>query len=334
MRNPFWRRLSSAARSALRPAWRTALWVVRMVVPITLGISMLEYAGAIEWISDRLAPLFSLFGLPGRSGLVFLSAALSTNYSAVAVIAALGLDYRSATILAVMALICHNLVIESAVQRKTGASAWGMVLLRIAAAFLAAAALDAILPAGLEGQLSLPTVARTPDSWNEAIAAWGRMIVPLSLKMGLIIVTLNVLQNILREFRITDLLAIPLRPLMSAAGLPRSTSFLWIICNVVGITYGGAALVDEMHRGGVNRTDARLLNAHVAISHSLLEDTIVFASVGIGLFWLLVPRLSLAVCTVWILRGILALRHGRHRDLSVASKRRKGSRGMQHFSTQ
>ncbi len=313
MRNPFWDRLARSARSALGPALRTALWVVRMVVPITLGIAALEYTGAIGWISERLAPLFSLFGLPGRSGLVFLSAALSTNYSAVAVIAALGLDYRSATILAVMALICHNLIIESAVQRKTGASAWGMTLLRIAAAFVAAAALNAILPADMDGRLLLPAASRAPESWGEVLATWGRMIVPLSLKMGLIIVSLNVLQNILREFRITDALTVPLRPLMSAAGLPRSTSFLWIICNIVGITYGGAALVDEMRRGGVSRADARLLNAHVAISHSLLEDTLVFASAGIGLFWLLVPRLLLAVTTVWIIRGIRALGHAGHR---------------------
>lgn len=312
MRNSFWDRLFRAARSAWGPAWRTALWVIRMVVPITLGISVLEYTGAIGWISDRLSPLFSHFGLPGRSGLVFLSAALSTNYSAVAVIAALGLDYRSATILAVMALICHNLIIESAVQRKTGASAWGMTLLRIAAAFVAAAALNALLPADMDGRLLLPAAGRAPESWGEVLATWVRMIVPLSLKMGAIIVTLNVLQNILREFRLIDALSVPLRPLMSAAGLPRSTSFLWIICNVVGITYGGAALVDEMQRGGVSRADARLLNTHVAISHSLLEDTIVFASAGIGLFWLLVPRLLLAVVAVWTLRGLRML--GRRRE--------------------
>ena len=76
--------------------------------------------------------------------------------------------------------------------------------------------------------------------------------------------------------------------------------------------YGGAALVDEMQRGGVSRADARLLNTHVAISHSLLEDTIVFASAGIGLFWLLVPRLLLAVVAVWTLRGLRML--GRRRE--------------------
>ena len=97
---------------------------------------------------------------------------------------------------------------------------------------------------------------------------------------------------------------------MAVFGLPRSTSFLWIISNVVGLTYGGAALVDEIRRGAISREDSRL-NAHVAISHSLLEDTAIFYSIGVGLFWLLVPRIILAICTVWIIRLFVRLRNPR-----------------------
>lgn len=306
--NSFGRRFGRAVHSALRPAWQTALWVIRMVIPITLAISALEYVGAIGWISDRLAPVFGWFGLPGRSGLVFLTALLTNNYSSVAVIAALGLDFRSVTIIAVMALICHNLIIESAVQRKTGASAVGMALLRIAGAFAAAALLNRILPPDMKGSLFLPTVDTVPATWGEVGLSWLKMILPLSLQMGVIIVTLNVLQSVLREFGIIRLLAVPLRPFMAVAGLPRSTSFLWIICNVVGLTYGGAALVAEMQRGEVSQPDARLLNAHVAISHSLLEDTAIFYAIGIGMFWLLVPRIALAIAVVWAIRGWRAWR--------------------------
>ena len=33
----------------------------------------------------------------------------------------------------------------------------------------------------------------------------------------------------------------------------------------------GAALIDEIQRGGISRHDSLLLNTHIAISHSLLE---------------------------------------------------------------
>lgn len=307
--NSFRIRLLRAVSEAMRPAWRTAVWVIKMVVPITLAISILEHLGVIGRISEWIAPLFGLVGLPGDSGLVFLTAALSNNYAAVAVIATLGFDYRSVVILAVMALVCHCLIIESAIQHKTGASGLKMTLLRIGMAFIAAALMNLILPKHMTGRLFLPPAGVSPETWAEAGLLWLKTILPLSLKIGIIIVSLNILQRILQEFRLLDLLTVPLQPLMAVFGLPRSTSFLWIISNVVGLTYGGAALVDEIRRGAISREDSRLLNAHVAISHSLLEDTAIFYSIGVGLFWLLVPRIILAICTVWIIRLFVRLRN-------------------------
>lgn len=79
--NSFRIRLLRAVSEAMRPAWRTAVWVIKMVVPITLAISILEHLGVIGRISEWIAPLFGLVGLPGDSGLVFLTAALSNNYA-------------------------------------------------------------------------------------------------------------------------------------------------------------------------------------------------------------------------------------------------------------
>lgn len=299
--------LLHAIRGALRPAWQTAVWIIKMIVPITLATSILAYLGVIEWVSTQIAPLFGVIGLPGSSGLVFLTAALSNHYAAVAVIATLGFDYRSVVILSVMAVLCHNLIIESVIQHKTGVSAWKMSLLRVVSAFIAAALMNHLLPAHLAGTLFLPEQALPPQSWGEVGIAWLKMTLPLCLLIVAIIMVLHMIQRILQEFRLLDLLSVPLRPFMALFGLPRSTSFLWIICNVVGLTYGGAALIDEIDRGEVTPEDSRLLNTHVALSHSLLEDTAIFYSVGVGLFWLLIPRILLAICAVWILRLILYL---------------------------
>ena len=180
-----------------------------MVVPITLAISILEHLGVIGRISEWIAPLFGLVGLPGDSGLVFLTAALSNNYAAVAVIATLGFDYRSVVILAVMALVCHCLIIESAIQHKTGASGLKMTLLRIGMAFIAAALMNLILPKHMTGRLFLPPAGVSPETWAEAGLLWLKTILPLSLKIGIIIVSLNILQRILQEFRLLDLLTVP-----------------------------------------------------------------------------------------------------------------------------
>ena len=79
-------------------------------------------------------PIMGLVGLPGDAALVFISSVFLNIYSA---------DRRSlldvpstcgsATILAIMCLTAHNLIVETAVMKKTGSSGSKMVFLRIVA---------------------------------------------------------------------------------------------------------------------------------------------------------------------------------------------------------
>lgn len=303
----FFARLYSAIRSALGPAFGTILWILKLMLPITLLVACLNYIGAIGWLSEFLAPLFHFIGLSGQAVIVFITALLLNIYAAIAVVATLGFDFRSVTILAVMCLIAHNLIIETAIQKKTGASASFIVILRISAALLAGAVLNLILPAELQGKLLLDHigVSEAPDSWLHVFRDWALSMVQLTLRMAFFILGLNMLQNILREFRVIDLLTYPLKPLMKLFGLSGSVSFLWIVANCVGLAYGGALMVEEVQKGEIKRQDALLLNTHIAISHSLLEDTLLFAAIGVGFFWLFVPRLLLAIAAVWGERWLL-----------------------------
>jgi hypothetical protein len=59
----------------------------------------------------------------------------------------------------------------------------------------------------------------------------------------------------------------------------------------------------------VTKKDANLLNHHLAISHSTLEDTLLFMAIGVSAFWVLAPRVMLAMGTVWVVRLIEPKRH-------------------------
>ncbi len=302
----FLKRFFSAAASSVRPALRTIFWILKLMLPITLGVSYLQYFGVIEGAAVFFAPAFELMGLGGEAVVVFLTSILLNIYSAIAVIATLGFDYRSVTILSVMCLIAHNLIMETAIQKKTGASVSYVVMLRILSAVLAGVALNLILPSAMDGKLILSgvRVGEPPASPIGVFTGWLASIWRLSLQMCLMIAGLNLLQSILREFGVIRLLNYPLRPFMKLFGLAHTTSFLWIVANCVGLAYGGALMVDEIGKGEVDPEEANRLNTHIAVSHSLLEDTLLFLSIGIGWFWLLVPRLALAILWVWIRRAV------------------------------
>lgn len=295
-------RLWATVRDAFHPALRTAWWLLKMMIPITLTVSVLNYLGVIAIISDWLSPMFGLLGLTGEAALVFVTSILANIYSAIAVMAGLNLDLRSVTILGTMCLIAHNLIIETAIQRKAGASTAFIVILRIGSALIAGMLLNLVIPKDLNGALFFDSVGANPQTWAEVFTAWGKTILGLITKMVPLIIGLNVLQNLLREFKIIDFLIIPLKPLMKVLGLPYATSFLWIVANMIGLAYGGAAMITEIEKGDVSKEDVDLLNTHIALNHSMLEDTTLFAVLGVGLGWLLFPRLILAVIAVWMRR--------------------------------
>ena len=54
--------------------------------------------------------------------------------------------------------------------------------------------------------------------------------------------------------------------------------------------------------GKIEKYEADLANRHLAISHSLLEDTVLFASLGVCAWWLLLFRIPLAIIAVWAKR--------------------------------
>ncbi|MDR2936451.1 MAG: nucleoside recognition protein [Rikenellaceae bacterium] len=261
----FFRRLGQSAWRSVPPALRSAVRILKLTLSVTLVVSYLNYAGVIAWAARLLEPLFGHLGLPGEAVSVFLTSVLVNIYAAIAVIDTIGFDYRAVVILAVMCLIAHNLIVETAIQRKTGSRAAFIVPLRIGAALIAGSGLNLILPAAMDGRLVFGGVATAiPASWSGVFMQWMVASVWLSLKMLCLIVGLNVLQSVLREFGLIDALIWPLRPAMRVFGLPRSTSFLWVVANCVGLAYGGAVMTGEIEKGEIPLRDARCASTPIS----------------------------------------------------------------------
>jgi len=128
------------------------------------------------------------------------------------------------------------------------------------------------------------------------------------IKMTVLIITLSVMQRLLSEFGVIRWISKALRPLMTLFGLPAKCSFLWIIANILGLAYGAAVMIDEYNRGKVSKREIDLLNHHIGISHSNLEDLLLLASVGGMFLWMLLSRWVVSCLLVWELRLEMAIR--------------------------
>ncbi len=123
----FLSRIFKCTREAIPKALKTAIWISKITLPVSLAVSLLNYYGLIQLVTSHLTPAFTLIGLSGEAALPFITGMILNIYSAIAVISQLGLDMREITIIAVMSLISHNLIIETAIQARTGSRAWPMV---------------------------------------------------------------------------------------------------------------------------------------------------------------------------------------------------------------
>ena len=292
---------------SLKTSLHTSLWLLRIMIPISLAVCLLQYYGIIAWCAQWLNPLFSHFGLPGASAIAFLTGAFVTTYASLAVMMTMALTLRQATIIAIMVLICHALPLECAVVSKVGSKPFRMAILRIAGAFLAALYLNAVLPDMSEAFIA-QQVAAADQSIATLLYGWLLSTLRLSLMIFGIIYALTIVQHFMQQSGVMDKLVRPLAPLMVFFGLPRHSAYLWLVGNVLGISYGSAVMIQMQEEGQITRHEANEVNYHLIMNHSMLEDTLVFASAGVSALWILSTRLLFALLLVWGRKLILALR--------------------------
>ena len=305
--NTLYSRLYKSSATAFPKALKTIWWLLKLIIPISLIVSFLQYWGIISQIALILSPAFSFIGLPGESAVVFITSIFLPLYGPIAIISSLPLDMREITILALMCLISHNLFVETAVQKKTGSSALIMFFLRISCSIIVAYILNLLLPAqvGINHTIQQSRVfLNVQDMLHNWIISTGL----LSLKISLIITGLMILQNLLKEFNILIVIARIFAPLMRLFGLTDDCSFLWFIAQTLGLAYGSAVSIEAVESKTISLKSANLLNYHIAINHSLLEDTLLFVAIGVPVGWIVAPRLFLAILVVWSVRGLTKLK--------------------------
>ncbi len=113
---------------------KTSFLLLKVIIPVFALIKVLEHTSVIGWISQFCDPLMRFVGLPGEAALAVVTGMFLNFYAAIGIIIALGLSAWQITIIAVMLSCCHELVIETAIIKKTGIRAWPILGIRLATA--------------------------------------------------------------------------------------------------------------------------------------------------------------------------------------------------------
>lgn len=304
MEKPSWSiRLEKCVTAAVPKGMKTAWWLIKLTIPVSFGVLLLNYFGILDRMAVYTGPVFKTMGLPGVSAIVLITSIFTNIYSVIAVLTTLNLPVREGVILAAMCLVSHGFIIETAVLRKTGSTVMRMLLLRITCSFVIGWLLNLIIPGG--PVIDSGIIRHVHTDFLPVFLSWLKAILLTTLKIIILVNLLLILQKVMEEFGLIKWLEKPLSPFMKIFGLPENTTFSWIVANAIGLAYGSAIMISLSEEGKMTRDDADLLNHHIAVSHSQLEDPLLFLTLGYPIHWLIWPRIIIAMAAVWLRRAEL-----------------------------
>ena len=305
-------KLKEGGISGLKKGWGGFVWMMKIVIPISLFTSVLDWSGLLGRLDFLLKPLMGIFSLPPTAALPLVIGMLSSVYGGLAAMAVLPFSAAQMTLMAVFILMAHALIQEGIIQGQSGIHPLKATLVRIGAAIVTVLLMvpwvgsSTVMPAAADGALTVS------PAFLEMIRHWAWTTFRLTAKIFFIIMALLTLLELLKVFGWIHPLVRALGPFLRIMGLDRKVGFLWMTAVIFGLSYGGAIIVEEAKSGRLSREDLELLHLSIGTNHSMVEDPPLFLPLGIHPFWLYVPRLLMAILIVRLVR--LYQRYARRRQ--------------------
>ncbi len=299
--------LKSGLRAGVNRGGRSFLWICRIIIPISLLTTLLQWTGWLDRIAFLFDPLMSFLNLPSQAALPIISGMLTNIYVAIAAMTAIPFTVEQMTLIAIFTLICHNLITEGIIQHKSGISVIKITLLRIAAAIAAVLVCSQIL--GDTGQIIAATAPVTDAGpLLPTIRDWGMNLIVLLLRILGIVMAVMIMQELSESLGWTEYLVRAFRPLMRVLGLSEQSSTLWVTSAAFGLMYGGAVTIDKVRKGSLSKEELERLHISIGINHGLIEDPALFLALALNPLWLWGPKLVTAIVAVQLYRAVQRLR--------------------------
>jgi Fe2+ transport system protein B len=300
-------RIRSAAADGLRKGVSGYVWLLKILLPIAFATALLDHVGWIRRLDFLLEPAMQWLGLPAAAALPIVIGALTGVYGCIAAMAVLSLSQAHMTVVAVFVLIAHNLPQEGIIQAKSGIPFVKTTLVRLAAAAATSMVVGWCLDAGSSIPETAVAAVETPG-FTVFLKGWAAGMAWLCLQIFVILCAIMILIELLKAFHLVDALVRLLAPLLRLMGLDRQTGVLWLTGVILGLSYGGAVIVQQVRELNLTAEEVEKLQLSIGINHSMIEDPLVFLPLGLNPLWMWVPRLLAAVLAVYLAAGWFRLR--------------------------
>lgn len=278
--------------SVFKDATTACYELFKIMIPVIIGVKILQELNLIHYIAMPLKPIMGLLGLPAELGLAWASAMMNTLYAGLIVFLSLARDMNltteQVTVFSILILIGHGFLVEGAIAQRSGAKYLFQILTRFVGAFTLGFILHHIYSS--TGSLQEPATIVFHSITNTDLTlmqwAWGEATNLLSI-FG-IVLGLMIMMRILTAIRAVELMNAILRPILKLIGIGPKASTITIVGFTLGLTYGGGLIIAESKSGNIDRKNVFYSLTLMGLCHSMIEDTLLMMLVGghlSGIFW-------------------------------------------------
>ncbi len=303
----FQTQLKAAFLAGVKKGGGSFVWMCKIIIPISLLTTLLQWTGWLNQLDFLLSPLTSLLNLPPEAALPIITGMLINIYAVIAIITVLPFTIEQMTLIAIFNLIAHSLIMEGIIQHKSGLNAIKATLIRITAAILVVLIVSQFL-GDTSQSITAPAALIVRPPFLEVLKVWTIDMIVLLLKiLGIILLLMITLESFKSLEWIESSLKF-FRHLMRILGLSDRMAMMLVTAIMFGLLSGGAVIVEEAKKGALTKEELERLHISIGINHSIVEDPALFAVLGLNAFWLWVPRFIIAIIAVLTYRAIKHLK--------------------------
>ncbi|KMY51795.1 membrane protein [Peribacillus loiseleuriae] len=295
--------IGNSVKKGLLVGLKTTWTLGKVIFPVTLIVSVLQYTPVLQWIIDFIAPFMNMIGLPGEAAIPLVLGNFLNLYAGIAGILTLDLSVKEVFIIAIMLSFSHNLFIESGVAAKVGVKLWTILTVRIGLALLAAVIINLVWQGGSElakyGFVS-PETAEINGVWAILLNGLERAASGV-LQLAFIVIPLMIIMQIMKDLNWLNAMSKVLAPFTKVLGMKPNTSMTMVAGLTIGLAYGAGVMIQAAKEDNVSKKDMTLAFIFLVACHAVVEDTLIFIPLGIPVWPLLVIRLTTAILLTMII---------------------------------
>lgn len=290
-----WRRIRwrEGLKSGLRTTWELG----RIIFPVTLAVSVLQYTAVYDALLSGLTPVMALLGLPNEAAVPLVLGNLLNLYAAIGAILTMELTVKQVFILALMLSFSHSLPVEAAVCRRIGVSVSLVVGFRVLLALVVAGAVNLLWDGG--GQVAryglAPVSEVEPSGWARISLGALQSATVGVFQLALIVFPVMVMIQVLRDLGALGWFGAKMRPLMRPFGIAPHGAVTMAGGLIFGLAFGAGVILEQVREQEFTKRELTLMILFLCACHAVIEDTLIFIPLGINVLPLLLIRLLAAV---------------------------------------